>query len=214
MFHPCATLVVMGRLVPVGIAARELGVRPDTLRRWEKEGRVEPAERTAGGRRRYDLAKLRHLAPHTAPSTRTTVAYARVSTAGQKDDLVRLESFCAANGWTYEVISDVGSGLNYHKRGLRILINRICSGEIGRLVISHKDRLLRFGSELVFALCEHFGTEVVIVNATEESSFEEELASDVIEIVTVFSARLYGSRSHKNKAVMENLAAAAKDVSP
>lgn len=169
----------MGRLVPVGIAARELGVHPDTLRRWEKEGRVEPAERTAGGRRRYDLAKLRHLAPHTAASTRTTVAYARVSTAGQKDDLVRLESFCAANGWTYEVISDVGSGLNYHKRGLRILINRICSGEIGRLVISHKDRLLRFGSELVFALCEHFGTEVVIVNATEESSFEEELASDV-----------------------------------
>ncbi|MHB1520847.1 MAG: IS607 family transposase, partial [Ferrimicrobium sp.] len=99
----------MGRLVPVGIAARELGVHPDTLRRWEKEGRVEPAERTADGRRRYDLAKLRHLAPHTAASTRTTVAYARVSTAGQKDDLVRLESFCAANGWTYEVISDVGS---------------------------------------------------------------------------------------------------------
>ncbi|WP_440137248.1 IS607 family transposase, partial [Ferrimicrobium acidiphilum] len=98
-------------------------MHPDTLRRWEKEGRVEPAERTAGGRRRYDLAKLRHLAPHTQPSTRTTVAYARVSTVGQKDDLVRLESFCAANGWTYEVISDVGSGLNYHKRGLRILIN-------------------------------------------------------------------------------------------
>ena len=208
----------MGRLVPIGMAAKELGVHPDTLRRWEKEGRVEPAERTAGGRRRYDLAKLRRLAPHPAPSTRTTVAYARVSTSGQKDDLVRqvalLESFCAANGWTYEVISDVGSGLNYHKRGLRIIIDRICSGEIGRLVISHKDRLLRFGSELVFALCEHFGTEVVIVNASVESSFEEELASDVIEIVTVFSARLYGSRSHKNKAVMETLAAAAKEVAP
>jgi predicted site-specific integrase-resolvase len=163
------------------------------------------------------LAKLQHLAPHPAPSDRTTIAYARVSTNGQKDDLVRqvalLESFCAANRWAYEVISDVGSGLNYHKLGLRILINRSGSGEIARGVISHKDRLLRFGSELVFALCEHFGTEVVIVNASEESSFEEELATDVIEIVTVFSARLYGSRSHKNKAVMETLAAAAKDVS-
>ena len=193
-------------------------MHPDTLRRWEKEGRVEPAERTAGGRRRYDLSKLHHLAPHPAPSTRTTIAYARVSTNGQKDDLVRqvalLESFCAANSWTYEVTSFVGSGLSYHKRGLRILIDRTCSGEVGRLVISHKDRLLRFGSELVFSLCEHFGTEVVIVNASEESSFEDDLASDVIEIVTVFSARLYGSRSHKNKAVMENLAAAAKDVSP
>ena len=218
VIYPGATLIVMGRLVPIGMAAKELGVHPDTLRRWEKEGRVEPAERTAGGRRRYDLAKLRRLAPHPAPSTRTTVAYARVSTSGQKDDLVRqvalLESFCAANGWTYEVISDVGSGLNYDKRGLRIVIDRICSGEIARLVISHKDRLLRFGSELVFALCEHFGTEVVIVNASVESSFEEELASDVIEIVTVFSARLYGSRSHKNKAVMETLAAAAKEVAP
>jgi putative resolvase len=208
---------VMGRLVPIGMAAKELGVHPDTLRRWEKEGRVEPAERTAGGRRRYDLSKLHHLAPHPAPSTRTTIAYARVSTNGQKDDLVRqvalLESFCAANGWTYEVITDVGSGLDYHKRGLRILINKTCSGEIGRLVISHKDRLLRFGSELVFSLCEHFGTEVVIVNASEEPSFEEDLASDVIEIVTVFSARLYGSRSHKDKAVMEALQKAAKEVS-
>ena len=207
----------MGRLVPIGMAAKELGVHPDTLRRWEKEGRVEPAERTAGGRRRYDLSKLRHLAPHPAPSTRTTIAYARVSTNGQKDDLVRqvalLESFCAANGWTYEVITDVGSGLNYHKRGLRILISRICSGEIGRLVLSHKDRLLRFGSELAFSLCEHFGTEVVIVNASEDATFEEDLANDVIEIVTVFSARLYGSRSHKNKAVMETLAAAAREVS-
>ena len=76
------------------------------------------------------------------------------------------------NGWVYEVIEDVGSGLNYQKKGLRQLITRICSGEIERLVITHKDRLLRFGSELVFSLCEHFGTEVVIVNASEDSSFE------------------------------------------
>ena len=157
----------MSQLVPIRVAAKELGVHPDTLRRWEKEGRIDPAERTPGGRRRYDLAKLRNLAPHKAPSTRTTIAYARVSTNGQKDDLVRqvglLESFCAAQGWTYEVITDVGSGLNYHKRGLKLLISKICSGEVGRLVISHKDRLLRFGSELVFSLCEHFGVEVVII---------------------------------------------------
>jgi len=206
----------MSYLVPIGVAARELGVHPDSLRRWEREGRIEPAERTPGGRRRYDLAKLRHLAQHKAPSVRTTIAYARVSTNGQKDDLTRqvalLESFCAAQGWSYEVIFDVGSGLNYHKRGLQQLISRIASGEVGRLVISHKDRLVRFGSELVFSLCEHFGTEVVIINASEESSFEEDLAQDVIEIVTVFSARLYGSRSHKNKQVMEQLRSIAADV--
>jgi len=207
----------MAQLVSIGVAARELGVHPDTLRRWEKEGRIEPAERTPGGRRRYDLAKLRRLGPHKAPSVRMTIAYARVSTNGQKDDLTRqvalVESFCAAQGWTYEVICDTGSGLNYHKRGLRQLIGRICSGEVGRLVLSHKDRLLRFGAELVFSLCEHFGTEVVIINASLESSFEEDLAQDVIEIVTVFSARLYGSRSHRNRKVMEQLRSIAAEVS-
>ncbi|MHB1890954.1 MAG: IS607 family transposase [Acidimicrobiales bacterium] len=206
----------MSSLVSIGVAANEMGVHPDTLRRWEREGKIEPVERTPGGRRRYDLSKLRHLAPHKAPSSRTTIAYARVSTSGQKDDLVRqvalLESYCAAQGWTYEVITDVGSGLNYHKRGLRQLISRICSGEVGRLVLSHKDRLLRFGSELVFSLCEHFSCEVVIVNASESSTFEEDLANDVIEIVTVFSARLYGSRSHKNKLVMDDLRKVAEEV--
>jgi len=80
-------------------------------------------------------------------------------------------------------------------------------------VLTHKDRLLRFGSELVFSLCEHFGTKVVIINASEESSFEEDLAQDVIEIVTVFSARLYGSRSHKNKQVMEQLRSITAEAS-
>ncbi len=208
----------MGQLVPIGVAAKELGVHPDTLRRWEVEGRIEAPERTAGGRRRYDLAKLHHLAPRTSISARSTIAYARVSSNGQKDDLVRqvalLESFCATNGWAYEVISDVGSGLNYHKRGLKALVSRICSGEVERLVLSHKDRLLRFGSELVFSLCEHFGVEVIIINASEDSTFEEDLANDVIEIATVFSARLYGSRSDENKQVMERLQEVAKELSP
>lgn len=203
-------------LVSIGVAARELGIRRETLRRWEAQGRIEAPVRTPGGARRYDLAKLRGLAPHKAPSDRVTVLYARVSSQDQKGDLERqvalLESFSTANGWTYEVLQDLGSGLNYHKKGLRLLIRRICSGEVGRLVLTHKDRLLRFGSELVFSLCEQFGTEVVIVNASEEASFEEELVEDVLEIITVFSARLYGSRSHKNKEVLSALQAAAKEV--
>jgi predicted site-specific integrase-resolvase len=72
-------------------------------------------------------------------------------------------------------------------------------------VLTHKDRLLRFGSELVFAICEKYGTEIVILNASEEMTFEQELAEDVLEIITVFSARLYGSRSHKNKKIMKSL---------
>ena len=191
---------------------------PITLRRWEKLGKIEAVERTASGQRRYDLAKLRHLTPRHANAAghRTTIAYARVSSHDQKEDLVRqisvLEAFCASNGWRYEVLQDLGSGLNYHKKGLRLLIQRICSGEVGRLVITHKDRLLRFGSELVFSLCEQFGTEVVIVNASEGASFEEELVQDVLEIITVFSARLYGSRSHRTRQVLDALKEAANEV--
>ena len=201
--------------VGIGVAAQELGVHPETLRRWEKMGKIE-VERTPTGFRRYDLAKLRGLAPHRVPSARTTLLYARVSSRDRKDDLARqaalLESFAAANGWTYEVLEDLGSGLNYHKKGLRLLIRRICSGEVGRLVLTHKDRLLRFGSELVFSLCEHFGTEVIIVNASEDASCEEELLEDVLEIITVFSARLYGSRSHENQQVLDALKKAAGEV--
>jgi predicted site-specific integrase-resolvase len=81
----------------------------------------------------------------------------------------------------------------------------IVDSKVERLVLTHKDRLLRFGSELIFSLCEHFGTEVVIINRTEDSTFEEDLAQDVLEIITVFSARLYGSRSHKNRKIVEEL---------
>ena len=123
-------------------------------RRWEAAGKIE-VERTPRGHRRYDLATLRikGLRPRAATaSSRATLCYARVSSHDQKSDLITqvalLESYCAANGWTYEVLQDLGSGLNYHKRGLQSLIKRICSGEVGRLALTHKDRLLRFGSEL------------------------------------------------------------------
>lgn len=207
--------------VSIQKAAKVLGVSITTLRRWEEEGKIQ-AERTAGGHRRYDLGKLQAVAGRARllvpEETRVTIAYARVSSHDQKDDLVRqisiLSEFCARHGWTHEVIEDLGSGLNYSKRGLRLLIRRICSGEVGRLVLTHKDRLLRFGAELIFSLCEHFGTEVVIINRTEDSSYEEDLARDVLEIITVFNARLYGSRSHKNKKLLARLKEAADEVCP
>ena len=116
-----------------------------------------------------------------------------------------LECFCSSHGWVFECISDLGSGLNYSKKGLKILLEMVINGKIRRLVLTHKDRLLRFGAELIFALCEARGIEIVIINQGDAPSFEEELASDVLEIITVFSARLYGFRSHKNKKLMDNL---------
>jgi putative resolvase len=102
--------------------------------------------------------------------------------------------FCSANGWQFEVISDLGSGMNYHKKGLKKLLEAILSNQVGRLVVTHKDRLLRFGAELVFSICEAKNVEVLIMNKGEDTTFEEDFAKDVLEIITVFSARLYGSR--------------------
>ena len=96
--------------------------------------------------------------------------------------------------------------MNYYKKGLKRLLNMILDGEVGRLVLTHKDRLLRFGAELVFAICEAKHVEVIIINKGDENiRFEEELATDVLEIITEFSARLYGNRSNKNKKLIEDV---------
>ena len=207
--HTYANISKMERLVSIGEAAKALGVSVTTLRRWEVSGKLVP-EHTAGGHRRYDLAKLRPEMFRTdVEANRRTVAYARVSSHDQKDDLERqkqvLEIYCARQGWTFEVIADLGSGMNYHKKGLKRLLDAIIDGQVGRLVITHKDRLLRFGAELVFAICEAKNVEVVILNQGEDTTFEEDLAKDVLEIITVFSARLYGSRSRKNQKLLDGV---------
>jgi len=201
--------------IRIDIAAKLLGVSKDTLRRWEKDGKIK-AYRTMKGHRRYDEGELTGLKTRNKPDSKITLGYARVSSHDQKGDLARqvelLESYCAANGWTSEILQDLGSGLNYQKKGLKLLIKKICCSSIQRIVLTHRDRLLRFGSELIFSLCEQFGVEVVIINASENSSFEDDLVQDVLEIITVFSARLYGSRSKKNKKLLESLKDAAESL--
>jgi excisionase family DNA binding protein len=206
----------MERIVGIGEAAEVLGVSISTLRRWEAAGKLV-AEYTAGGHRRYDLAKLRpELFRAAEAASRKTIAYARVSSHDQKDDLERqkqvLELYCARQGWMFDVVADFGSGVNYHKKGLKRLLNGILADEVGRLVIAHKDRLLRFGAELVFGICEAKKVEVVILNQGDDTSFEEDLAKDVLEMITVFSARLYGSRSHKNQKLRDGVKRAVEEA--
>jgi putative resolvase len=201
----------MNKFCSIQEAAAVLGVSSQTLRRWEREGKILPVERTQGGQRRYDLMKLRPSLNSGTNKSLLTIGYARVSSHDQKPDLERqkqmLEMFCSTKGWNFEIISDLGSGMNYRKKGLKKLLGLIIEGKIGRLVLTHRDRLLRFGAELIFSLCEAKTIEVVLVNQGDESSFEEELAADVLEIITVFSARLYGSRSHKNRQLIKDLEA-------
>ena len=200
------------RLVKIGKAATLLGTSVANLRKWEASGELLPARKTKGGTRYYNVSEILNLSASDA----LTICYARVSSHDQKEDLNRqqimLESYCSAKGWRSETIKDLGSGLNYNKQGLNKLLDLILKKQIKRLVITHKDRLLRFGAELVFALCERQGIEIIIIHQGEQPSFEEELAKDVLEIITVFSARLYGSRSHKNKQLIEDLNRVANNV--
>ncbi|CRF48492.1 First ORF in transposon ISC1904 [Helicobacter heilmannii] len=208
----------MSNLLSIGQASKILGVSIQTLRNWEKKGLLKPDNYTKGGERRYKLESLKNINKNIVfhNDNRKTIAYARVSSADQKEDLIRqvqvLELYCSKLGFNYEVIQDLGSGMNYYKNGLTKLLNLILESQVKRLVLTHKDRLLRFGAELVFAICEAKGVEVIIINQGDENvRFEEELAKDVLEIITVFSARLYGARSKKNKQLLEQMQAVVED---
>ena len=139
---------------------------------------------------------------HSVDSEGIVVCYGRVSSSDQKDDLVRqmdrLNEYCQKNFTDHHSIEDLGSGLNYKKRGLNRLLKLILSGSVRVLVLTHKDRLLRFGSELIFRICQESGTEVRVIEEEKILSDEQQLAFDVIEIMTVFSAKLYGKRSAQN----------------
>lgn len=177
--------------------------RPTANWRWKH---------TAGGHRRYDLAKLRpELYRAANEASRKTMAYARVSSHDQKADLERQKQVLERQGWTFEVVADLGSGMNYNKKGLKRLLDEVVDGQIGRLVITHKDPPAGFGAERVFTICAVKNVEVVILNQGEDTTFEEDLAKDVLEIITVFSARLYASRSGKNQKRLDGVKKAVEE---
>ena len=199
-------------LLQIGDAAKLRGVGIDTLRRWEKSGKIQ-AVRTEGGHRRYRVSDLLKV---DNPSLRHTVVYGRVSTPEKKEDLARqigvLELYCQSHEWDCYVLKDIGSGLNYKKRGLLKLIDMLQRNEVERLIVTDKDRLLRFGSELIFALCENNGTEVIILNQPIALEPEQELVEDVLTVITVMSARMYGKRSRRNLKAMQAMHECAEKI--
>jgi predicted site-specific integrase-resolvase len=178
-------ITAMG-LVKIGKVAEALGVTTKTLIAWERSGELVPDRRSRGGVRYYDLDKIRStgLGIEDLP----TIGYAHVSAPGQEASLSRqeelLEAFCAAKGWQHKILSDSGrepgpgSGPG---AGFKRLLSLILGKRIRRLVLTHKDRLLRFGSEIILSLCELQGIEVVIINQGDGPPpfGEEELAQDI-----------------------------------
>lgn len=196
------------RFISIGGAAKLLGVSVETLRRWEAIGKLVPS-RTLAGHRRYDTRLLGTTLQGKETDARLTLAYARVSTFHQGAELERqksvLENFCSERGWNFELVAEVGSGLGGKKDGLKRLLDDILGGRIERLVLTNRDTLFRFGSELVFAICEIKQVEVVILNQSQDGSDGTELGTEVLEFINQYSARMSDNQNSKTQNLLNDM---------
>ena len=200
-------------MLSIGKFAKSLGVSIQTLRNWDKEGKLKPTYVTENGYRYYSedlLNKFRNI-KNVNKIKKKNILYARVSTKNQKDDLNRqidnLKQYAYSKGYSFEIITDIGSGINYKKEGLLKMINLVECGEVDRIIVLYKDRLIRFGYDLIEYICKLNDTKIEIVDNSTISK-EQELTEDLIQIITIFANRLYGARSKKTinliKSVKEN----------
>lgn len=180
----------MKEYIPLKKASKITGLHPNTLRKYADNGTI-PCYRLPNGDRRYDVSSF-------IRSRRTVICYSRVSTVKQKDDLERQVQYLEERYPDSERISDIASGLNFKRKGLASVLERAMSGECLTVVVSHRDRLARFGFDLIEYLIQRSGGEVVVLNQLDTSPHSE-LVADLMAVVTVFSARLHGLRNYRNK---------------
>jgi predicted site-specific integrase-resolvase len=196
----------MTKYYSIGQASKLLGVSIKTLRVWDQTGKLVPDTYTHGRHRRYSEASLRQFLGGSLPTSdqQLTILYGRVSSRSQKADLdhqvTALKQFCIGAGIGFDdVWTDIGSGLNYRRPRFKELIHEALAGRVQKVVIVHKDRLVRFGYELVEDILMECGVEIVVINRSEKPDVMTELAEDLIAIVQHFCSQFYGQRSHKCK---------------
>jgi len=193
--------------------AEMTGYAVKTLQKWDRDGKLVPL-RTPTNRRLYTDEHLRMLRGLAVNQAKKAVVYLRVSSQAQKPDLKNqraiLEQFCAAKGIAVdEWIEEIGGGLNFKRPKFQAIVSEITTGQIEKLVIAHKDRLARFGFDLLAYLAQENGCEMIVLN-TESLSPEQELVQDLMTITNCFSARLYGLRHYRQalkKAVEDDTSA-------
>lgn len=187
----------------VGEMAARLHKSRRTLQQWDRDGKLI-AFRTPTGRRFYTHSQLLdYFGEKPEEGAKSTVAYCRVSSQAQKPDLANqrkvLEDFCVARGFAgVEFIEEVGGGMNFKRKKFLELIDGIVRGDVNRLIIAHKDRLVRFGFDLIAHLAETYGCKIEVVNQ-DTLSPQQEMVEDLLAIVHTFSCRLYGMRKYKKE---------------
>lgn len=169
-------------------------VTPKTLQAWEASGKIK-AIRTEGGHRRYLYAAPLQVQQNEEPKKK--YIYARVSSRKQVGDLQRQIVALQKAYPTFETIKDVGSGLNFKRKGLITLLDQVIRGNVQEVVVAHRDRLARFGYEMFLFLFNRFGVSFKVLSDEDIKEPITELAKDLLSIVTVFTARYHGSRSYK-----------------
>ena len=172
-----------------------LGISIDRLRRLAENGTISTI-RTPGGQRRYDVQG--YLDAQTGTDI-TTVGYCRVSGKGQSDALASQVAYLQKHYPEAEIIRDFGSGINFKRKGLRTVLERLLRGDKLRLVVAHRDRLARFGGEVIQFLVEQNGGEVVVLDETVYGSPQEELTADLLAILHVFSRRMPGLQRYRDQ---------------
>ena len=201
----------------IGEFANRIGKTIQTLRNWDKKNILKPSHVTQGGTRYYSQEQLNHFLGLKSEKqiSKKIIGYCRVSSHKQKDDLERqienVKTYMYAKGYQFEIITDIGSGINYNKKGLNQLIDFVTNSEVEKIVVLYKDRLIRFGYELIENLCHKFGTTIEIIDNTEKTE-QQELVEDLVQIITVFSCRLQGKRANKAKKMIKELVEDDKDI--
>jgi len=200
------------KLYRTGKVAEMLGVNRVTVIRWIKQGKIKAMR--IGREFRVPENEVKRLLKGKLADT--AVIYARVSSSDQKSDLERqvryLKEYCSARGYAIvDILTDVASGLNEKRRGLKKLFDYVVNGKVDVAVISYKDRLTRFGFKYLEEFFNSHGVRIEVVFGGEPKDLQQELIEDLIAIVTSFAGRLYGMRSRKKKKVVETVKQAIRD---
>ena len=182
----------MSKYYSINEFSKILGVSAQTLRNWDSSGKLHPHHTSSNGYRYYSHEQLNQVMNIKPSLDRIIIGYCRVSSNKQKDDLGRqienMKLYLTANGKPFEIISDIGSGMNDKKKGLKELIKRISQNKVEKVVVLYQDRLLRFGFALVEYIASLYHCEIEIIDNTEQSE-QQELVEDLVQIITVFSCK-------------------------
>ena len=183
-------------LVPLRKAVKLTGLCPNTLRKYADNGTIK-ATKPNGKTRLFDVTDLYNLAG-VSDDNASVVCYCRVSSQKQKNDLARQVACMREKFKNAEIVKDIGSGLNFKRKGLQTILQRLLQGHKFTLIVAHRDRLCRFGFELINYLFEQNGGEIMVLDNTEASP-QRELTEDLLAILHVFSCRMHGLRRYENE---------------